>query len=141
MNACQGRLGGKIVKYATGYHLLDLFVGSEGTLGVVTEITLRLLALPPHRTNLLVPFRGLREASEAVTEILRRRRLPSVLEFMDHEGWKDMERQLLLPNSGDVLRTSVSEHRTIIEAISDGDVAVAADAMHNHFIRHDKGEE
>jgi glycolate oxidase len=77
------RLGGKIVKYATGYHLLDLFIGSEGTLGVITEITLRLLAFPSHRTNLLVPFRDLGEASGAVTEILRRRLLPSVLEFMD----------------------------------------------------------
>jgi glycolate oxidase len=77
------RLGGKIVKNATGYHLLDLFVGSEGTLGVITEITLRLLTLPPCRTNLLVPFRDLQEASEAVAAIVRSRRLPSVLEFMD----------------------------------------------------------
>lgn len=77
------RFGGKIVKNATGYHLLDLFVGSEGTLGVITEITLRLLSLPPCRTNLLVPFQDLHQASEAVAAIIRSRLLPSVLEFMD----------------------------------------------------------
>ncbi len=76
-------LGGKIVKYASGYHLLDLFVGSEGTLGVVTRITLRLLSLPPHRVDLLVPFAGLDDAARAVTEIIRQRILPSTLEFMD----------------------------------------------------------
>jgi len=77
------RFGGKIVKYASGYHLLDLMIGSEGTLGVITGITLRLLALPSHRTNLLVPFDTLEEASRAVAEIIRRRLAPSVLEFMD----------------------------------------------------------
>lgn len=58
------------------------------------------------------------------------------LEFMDHEGWQDMERQLLLPDRGDQLHVSYSEHQEIIDAVSKGNVAAAADAMHNHFIRH-----
>ena len=77
------KLGGKIVKYATGYHLLDLLVGSEGTLGVITQVTLKLLALPSHRANLLVPFPDLPEAAEAVAAVIRHRLTPSVMEFMD----------------------------------------------------------
>ncbi len=63
----------------------------------------------------------------------------SFLEFMDHEGWRDMERQFLLPDRGDFLRESLSEHRAIIAAISDRDVVEAADKMHEHFIRHEEG--
>jgi len=76
-------LGGKIVKYATGYHLLDLVIGSEGTLGIITGITVKLLALPAHRAALLVPFASLEEAAGAVAEIIRRHLLPAALEFMD----------------------------------------------------------
>lgn len=76
-------LGGKIVKYATGYHLLDLLIGSEGTLGVITRVTLRLLTLPSCRVNLLVPFANLPAAAEAVASVIRHRLNPSVMEFMD----------------------------------------------------------
>ncbi len=98
------RLGGKIVKYATGYHLIDLLVGSEGTLGVITQVTLKLLGLPPHRANLLVPFPGLPEAAGAVAEIIRRRLTPSVLEFMDRgaieASGRFLERDVPFPDAG-----------------------------------------
>jgi len=87
-------LGGKIVKYATGYHLLDLVIGSEGTLGVVTQVTVKLLALPAHRAALLVPFATLEEAAGAVAEIIRRRLRPAALEFMD-AGAIDASRRFL----------------------------------------------
>jgi len=64
----------------------------------------------------------------------------SFLEFMDHEGWQDMERQFLLPDRGDLLRASLNEHLAIIEAVAKGDVAKASDAMHNHFTRHEGGD-
>jgi len=64
----------------------------------------------------------------------------SFLECMDHEGWRDMEEQFLLPNRGDLLRTSLDEHRHIIEAVAAQDVVRAADAMHNHFIRHEEAD-
>jgi glycolate oxidase len=98
------RLGGKIVKYATGYHLLDLFIGSEGTLGVITRVTLKLLALPTHRANLLVPFPGLGEAAEAVAAIIRKRLSPAVLEFMDRGSieavGRFLERDIPFPDAG-----------------------------------------
>jgi len=60
----------------------------------------------------------------------------SFLEFMDHEGWRDLEQQLLLPNRADVLRASVDEHRRIVEAITSGDGALASGLVHDHFSRH-----
>lgn len=107
-------LGGKIVKYATGYHLLDLVIGSEGTLGVVTKVTVKLLALPAHRAALLVPFSTLGEAAGAVAEIIRRRLLPAALEFMD-AGAIDASRRFLeaempFPGAGAHLIVEVDGH-------------------------------
>lgn len=59
----------------------------------------------------------------------------SFLEFMDHEGWQDMERQFLLPDRSDFLRASVAAHRLVIEAISQGDAVAAMERMENHFPR------
>jgi glycolate oxidase len=75
--------GGKNVKNATGYHLTDLMVGSEGTLGIVTRITLRLIPQPARRVAMLLPFRDLRAAARTVARLLRARVLPSIAEFMD----------------------------------------------------------
>lgn len=78
------RYGGKYLKNTMGYDLPHLFVGSEGTLGIFTGITLRLIPLPLARQDLLIPFPGLEQASQAVTAILNRLRItPAVLEFMD----------------------------------------------------------
>ncbi|HSH70864.1 MAG TPA: FAD-linked oxidase C-terminal domain-containing protein, partial [Deferrisomatales bacterium] len=76
-------LGGKNVKDATGYHLLGLMIGSEGTLGVITRVTLRLLPLPRRRAALLLSFADLAAAAQAVTGLLRARVVPAVAEFMD----------------------------------------------------------
>ena len=61
----------------------------------------------------------------------------SFLGFMDHEGWRDMERQFLLPDRADSLHASVSEHVAIIEAVSASDAVEASERMHQHFIRHE----
>ena len=63
------RTGGRVHKNKTGFDLLGLFVGSEGMLGVVTEITLRLLPLPPARATLSAAFATMSQAAEAVQEI------------------------------------------------------------------------
>jgi len=75
--------GGKLVKNVTGYNLLHLLIGSEGTLGIVTRITLRLLAKPKFRVDLLVPFPSIQAAVECVAEILLRHLTPTVIELMD----------------------------------------------------------
>ena len=62
----------------------------------------------------------------------------SFLEFMDHEGWRDMERQALLPNRRDYLQVSADEHRAILDAIVAGDGQSASERMHAHFNRHEE---
>jgi glycolate oxidase len=78
------QLGGKRVKDVTGYDLLHLMVGSEGTLGIFSQIILRLLPLPAARAVLLVPFGDVTTAIAAVPEIMTLGRLvPASVEFMD----------------------------------------------------------
>jgi glycolate oxidase len=78
------QLGGKRVKDVTGYDLLRLMVGSEGTLGIFTQITLRLLPLPAARAVLLVPFADVPTAIAAVPRVMTQGHLvPASVEFMD----------------------------------------------------------
>jgi glycolate oxidase len=78
------RTGGRVHKNKTGFDLIGLFVGSEGMLGVVTEITLRLLPLPPTRATLSAAFATATEAAEAVQGIFAAGFLPASLEIADH---------------------------------------------------------
>jgi len=78
-------MGGKLVKNQTGYNLVQLLVGSEGTLAVVTRIILRLLPLPPCRVDLLVPFDDFQAAAGVVSAIIARRIVPTTIEFMERD--------------------------------------------------------
>ncbi|PYJ12139.1 MAG: FAD/FMN-containing dehydrogenase [Verrucomicrobia bacterium] len=77
------RTGGRVHKNKTGFNLIGLFVGSEGMLGVVTEITLRLLPLPPARATLSASFATMRETAATVQAIFQAGFLPSTLEIAD----------------------------------------------------------
>jgi len=77
------RSGGRVHKNKTGFDLIGLFVGSEGMLGLVTEITLRLLPLPPARATLSAAFTTVTQAAEAVQAIFAAGFLPSSLEIAD----------------------------------------------------------
>ena len=77
------RTGGRVHKNKTGFNLIGLFVGSEGMLGVVTEIILRLLPLPPARATLSAAFAKMSEAAAVVQEIFAAGFLPSSLEIAD----------------------------------------------------------
>jgi len=77
-------MGGKRVKDVTGYDLIHLMVGSEGTLGIFTRIILRLVPLPAHRVVLLIPFPDVKSAIAAVPRIMTQGRIvPTSVEFMD----------------------------------------------------------
>ncbi|MDQ0860972.1 FAD-binding oxidoreductase [Bacillus sp. V2I10] len=78
------RTGGKTVKNVTGYDLTRLIVGSEGTLGIVTEATLRLIPKPKARQTLLAYFERLEDSGSAITKILSAGILPSAMELMDN---------------------------------------------------------
>lgn len=75
--------GANVLKNATGYNLTQLIVGSEGTLGIVTKIVLRLIPLPQYHMLMLAPFTNLEKACEAVSAIFRAGIIPSVLELME----------------------------------------------------------
>jgi len=77
------RVGGRTHKNKTGFDLVGLFVGSEGMLGVVTEVTLRLLPLPPARGSISASFRSIEDAAAAVQQVLAYGFLPSALEIAD----------------------------------------------------------
>lgn len=88
------RSGGKLVKNVTGYNLIQLLIGSEGTLAVVTEIILRLLPLPKVQVDLLVPFDDFQDAADAVSDIISHRILPTTIEFTERDGMLAVERLL-----------------------------------------------
>lgn len=75
--------GGKLLKNVTGFNLSQLLVGSEGTLGIVTKIILRLIPLPKERVLMLVPFPTLEKAAECVTSLFHAGVIPSVCEMME----------------------------------------------------------
>ncbi len=75
--------GSNILKNATGYNITQLIVGSEGTLGIVTKIVLRLIPHPKFDLLMLAPFNSLEKASDAVSAIFRAGITPSALELME----------------------------------------------------------
>lgn len=76
--------GADVLKFSTGYHLTDLMVGSEGTLGIITEITLKLIPFPKERKLFFAPFASAEKACKAVAEICRAGIDPSALELMEN---------------------------------------------------------
>ncbi len=79
------KLGGKVVKNSSGYALKDLMIGSEGTLGVITEAILKLLPLPALSVSLLAPFENMEAAIEAVPAIIRSKAVPTAIEYLSRE--------------------------------------------------------
>ncbi|HLV42744.1 MAG TPA: FAD-linked oxidase C-terminal domain-containing protein [Brumimicrobium sp.] len=78
--------GANVLKNATGYNLTQLIVGSEGTLGIVTKIVLRLIPHPTADMLMLVPFYDAQKACEAVAAIMKTGITPSGLEFMERDA-------------------------------------------------------
>ncbi len=88
------QLGGKVAKNSSGYSLLHLMVGSEGTLGIITKIIVKLLPLPRKVLTLLVPFPSLDQAIETVPKIIRSRIIPQAVEFMERDVILSAEKYL-----------------------------------------------
>lgn len=80
--------GSNVLKNSTGYNLTQLLVGSEGTLGIVTKIVLKLIPFPKYDLLMLVPFRNLEQAGEAVSAIFRAGFVPSAMELMEINALK-----------------------------------------------------
>jgi glycolate oxidase len=78
-------VGGKVVKNSSGYSILDLICGSEGTLAIITKAILKLLPLPKKTISLLVPFPDLDRAISTVPKIIKAKKIPTAIEFMQRE--------------------------------------------------------
>ncbi len=87
-------MGGKVMKNVTGYSLIQLLLGSEGTLAIITKILLRLIPLPKERIDLLVPFDDIRSATKSVAQIIEAKIVPVALEFMERDSLLACERLL-----------------------------------------------
>jgi glycolate oxidase len=138
--------GANVIKYSTGYNLTQLMVGSEGTLGIVTKIVLRLIPLPKYDLLMLVPFRELEKASEAVSAIFRAGYTPSGLELMEIDALRivskfvdstavplteDTAAHLIIEVDGNHPETLMQEMEAISELMSQydcGEIYFADDA-------------
>jgi len=83
--------GSKAVKNVVGYDLTQLLVGSEGTLAIITRVTLRLIPKPPARATLSASFASVEQAVQAVTSLIDRRVVPAAIELVDADSIRAVE--------------------------------------------------
>ncbi len=139
--------GANVLKNSTGYNLTQLMVGSEGTLGLVTKIVLKLLPYPKYDLLMLVPFNNLEKAGAAVSAIFRAGFTPSALELVEINALKivskfvdstvvpvsdEMEAHLIIELDGNHLETLMSEMESVATLLADfdcGEVFFADDAQ------------
>lgn len=96
------KTGGKLAKDVAGYDLTALLVGSEGTLGVITEITLKLIPLPKNKMTSIAYFHSLEAAAETVSTIIANKIIPVTLEFLDKKTIEAVEQFMKIGLSTDV---------------------------------------
>ena len=123
------RFGGPLVKDVAGLSLLKLFVGSEGTLGIITEVTLRLLPAQPAPRTVVGWFSTTEQAAAAILEIASRLR-PSMLEYMDRTSINAVEDMLELGLDRGAAALVVA--RSDMQGIGDPEIPAMLDA----FLRH-----
>jgi len=139
--------GANVLKNSTGYNLTQLMVGSEGTLGLVTKIVLKLLPHPKFDLLMLVPFKDLEKAGEAVSAIFRAGFTPSALELVEIDALKivssfvdstavpvtdDTAAHLIIEVDGNNMDVLMADMEAIAELLSNydcGEVFFADDAQ------------
>jgi glycolate oxidase len=117
--------GANVLKNATGYNLTQLMVGSEGTLGIVTKIVLRLIHHPNHDLLMLVPFKSVEAACEAVNVIFRAGFVPSALELVEADALKITSR--FVESSAITIADDIAAH--LIIEVDGNNVAVLMEEM------------
>ena len=131
------RCGTKCVKDVAGYSIKDLFIGSEGTLGIVTQILLKLLPRPAARKTMLATFDTMTAAAETVSAIIAGRIIPCTLEFLDRTTIRCIEDyvKIGLPMDAEaILLMETDGHPAVVEEESARMIELARD--HNaHDVR------
>jgi glycolate oxidase len=131
--------GFNILKNATGYNLTQLIVGSEGTLGIVTKIVLRLIPHPKYDLLMLVPFRNLEQAGEAVSAIFRAGFTPSAMELVEINALQIVSR--MVENSSIPISADTVAHLLIEVDGNDMDVLMKEmEAIGVLLTQYDTGE-
>ena len=142
--------GANTLKYSTGYNLTHLMIGSEGTLGVVTKIVLKLIPHPQHTLLLLAQFTSPEKACEAVNGIFLAGANPSACEFIEPEGFRlaaqllniqfvvedGIEAYLLIEVDGNDMDAMMKECETISEVLyahQSGEVLFAQSADEKEY--------
>lgn len=125
--------GARVLKNVTGYNLTQLIIGSEGTLAVITKVTLRLIPLPKHRKVVLVAFDTLEDAAAAVATIFQRGITPSALEFLERAAVKAAEERQgkRFPNGGAAAQLLIEVDGYHEEPLSE-EIQVIAEAVEAH---------
>ncbi len=139
--------GANVLKNSTGYNLTQLMVGSEGTLGIVTKIVLKLIPHPKFDLLMLVPFASLENASAAVSAIFRAGFTPSALELIEIDALKivsamvesstvpvndEIAAHLIIEvdgNNMDVLMGEMEAIAALLEQFEAGEIFFADDAQ------------
>jgi glycolate oxidase len=128
--------GANVLKYSTGYNLTQLMIGSEGTLGIITKAVFRLRPLPTQDVLMLVPFRKIEQACEAVSAIFMAGISPSCLEFMERNAIdfaisftksslvvpEDIEAHLLIELDGFDPEQLMKEAETVFSVLENFDI-------------------
>jgi glycolate oxidase len=124
-------IGNKCVKDVAGYSLREVFIGSEGTLGIFTKILLRLLPKPKAKKTLLASFTRMSRAAETVSAIIAHPIIPCTLEFLDSTTINCVEdyAQVGLPREADsVLLMETDGHPAVVEE----EAAIMAQLARDH---------
>jgi glycolate oxidase len=128
--------GTKCVKDVAGYSLKDLFIGSEGTLGVITEVLLKLVPRPAARKTMLATFDRMTDAAETVSAIIAARIIPCTLEFLDRTTIRCVEdyTKIGLPDVEAILLMETDGHPAVVEDEA-GKMIELAKANHARDVR------
>lgn len=135
------RVGGKTIKNVTGYDLTKLFTGSEGTLGIITEVTLKLIPAPEYRLSLMAVFDDLNKAAHTISDIIKNKVIPATLEIMDNTTIRTVENyaKVGLPVSADAillievdgLEEVVKKEFDIVKAVCEANGAISLNIAHS----------
>ena len=143
------RTGGKLAKDVAGYDLTRLFIGSEGTLGVVTEAILKLVPMPETKKTMLALYEDINEAARAVSSIIANKIIPATLEFLDQPTIEvveefaqiglptDVKAILLIEQDGppEVVNRDIEKMANVCRSMNAVDVRVAKDEAEADALR------
>jgi len=120
-----------------GYSIKDLFIGSEGTLGVITEILLKLLPRPAARQTILATFDSMADAAETVSDIIAHKIIPCTLEFLDHTtiGCVEAFAKLGLPLDAAAILLMETDGHAAVVAEEAAQMTALAQAHHARDVR------